>query len=342
MNSKLIRNNGLNDDDNLVDNDTVFLSEEDYEREMVEVVEPFLNKIKISGTFSGVNNDVIYYEGYQVENAKGIIVISHGYCESIIKYHEWIYYLTKNQYSVFGVDHRGHGRSVRHIDDIDGVTVSAFSHYVEDFRIFLDDIVSKNKEETTPLYLFAHSMGGCIGALFLEMYPFYFKAAILNAPMLQINTGAFPEGISKTVSNIFNKIGIEKKYIFGQPTFKEKPDFLSAGTSSKERFDYYHKLRLQDKNLQTSRGTFEWLHQAFEALNRVRKQEHASKIKIPILLFQAENDIFVRSQGQSEFASYIPQCELIPIPQSHHEIYFEKNEVLIPYFNRVLQFYNEN
>ena len=39
------------------------------------------------------------------------------------------------------------------------------------------------------LFLFAHSMGGAIGADFLEEYPEYFNSAILSAPMFQVNTG---------------------------------------------------------------------------------------------------------------------------------------------------------
>lgn len=40
-------------------------------------------------------------------------------------------------------------------------------------------------------------MGGGIGSLFLERYPKYFDAALLNAPMMEIDTGKVPSFFSK-------------------------------------------------------------------------------------------------------------------------------------------------
>ena len=44
-----------------------------------------------------------------------------------------------------------------------------------------------------PLFLFGHSMGGCVSALFLEKYPDTFKAAVLTSPMLKMLFGTMPD-----------------------------------------------------------------------------------------------------------------------------------------------------
>ena len=55
----------------------------------------------------------IYYKSYEVLDSEAVIVISHGFCESSEKYREFIKILNKNNYSIYIIDHRGHGRSGR-------------------------------------------------------------------------------------------------------------------------------------------------------------------------------------------------------------------------------------
>ena len=50
-------------------------------------------------------------------------------------------------------------------------------------------------------------MGGAIGTLFLETYPGYFKKAVLNAPMMQINTGKYSNFIAELLAKFYIAIG---------------------------------------------------------------------------------------------------------------------------------------
>ena len=47
--------------------------------------------------------------------------------------------------------------------------MKSYQEYVKDLHVFVDGIVKK-RSKSGELYLFAHSMGGAIGALFLEEY----------------------------------------------------------------------------------------------------------------------------------------------------------------------------
>ena len=296
------------------------------------------NVIYEDGFFMGKNEIKIFYRSFEVDNSKSVIVISHGFCESSDKYREFIKLLNKNNYSVYIMEHRGHGRSGRLGIDNSQRNVENFNYYVEDLKTFLDSIVVPNLNNRK-LYLYAHSMGGAIGALFLEKYNSYFEKAILNCPMMEIDTGKYPKIVSKVVSKLFCIIGMGNKYLFGHGPFNSKPDLKKSGTSSQKRYDSYFNKQLEHKELQTSGGSFNWLNQAFKGIKELFKEENISNIKADILLFQAGKDTFVKPEGQNKFASLAKNCELIKIEDAKHEIYTEKDEIFNIYIKKVLEFY---
>ncbi len=296
------------------------------------------NIIYEDGFFMGKNDIKIFYRSFEVDNSKSVIVISHGFCESSDKYREFIKILNKNDYSVYIIDHRGHGRSGRLGIDSSQINVEDFNYYVEDLKTFLDSIVVPNLNNRK-LYLYGHSMGGAIGALFLEKYNNYFEKAILNAPMMEIDTGKYPKLFSKVVSKLFCMIGLGNKYLFGQGPFTGKSDLKSSGTSSQKRYDSYFNKQLEHKELQTSGGSFNWLNQSFKGIKELFKEENIKNIKADVLLFQAGKDTFVKPEGHNKFISLAKACEFVRIEDAKHEIYTEKDEIFNLYIKKVLEFY---
>ena len=246
----------------------------------------------------------------------------------------------KNDYSVYIIDHRGHGKSGRLGIDNSQVNVEDFNYYVKDLKTFLDSIVVPNLNDRK-LYLYAHSMGGAIGALFLEKYNNYFEKAILNCPMMEIDTGKYPKIVSKIVAKVFCTIGMGDKYLFGHGPFNCKPDFRNAATSSQKRYDSYFNKQLEHKELQTSGGSFNWLNQAFKGIKELLKSENIKNIKADVLLFQAGKDTFVKPEGHNKFLSVAKNCEFIKFEDAKHEIYIEKDEIFNPYIEKVLEFYDK-
>src|SRR5699024_2165915 len=190
-------------------------------------------------------------------------------------------------------------------------------------------------------YLYAHSMGGAIGALFLEKYNNYFEKAILNCPMMEIDTGKYPKIFSKIVSKLFCIIGMGNKYLFGHGPFNNKADLKNSGTSSQKRYDSYFNKQLKYKELQTSGGSFNWINQAFKGIKELLKKENIANINADILLFQAGKDTFVKPNGHNKFVSLAKNCELVKFEDVKHEIYMEKDEIFNPYMKKVLEFYDK-
>ena len=298
------------------------------------------NLLYKDGFFIGKENIKIYYKSYEIENSKAIVVISHGLWESSEKYEEFITTLNKNNYSVYIFDHRGHGRSGRLGIDNSQINVENFDYYIEDLKIFLDEIVIPNLNERK-LYLFAHSMGGSIGALFLEKYNNYFSKAILNCPMMKIDTENYPQLAAQALAKTMCTLGLGNKYVFGKGPFDSKPNFEGCATSCKKRYDIYFNKQLECDYLQTGGISFNWLNESFKAMNKLLKQDNIDNIKSEMILFQAGKDSFVKPDGHEKFISKAKNCEFIKFEDAKHEIYIERDEIRDKYIKEVLKFYDK-
>lgn len=318
-----------------------YISQNEYKDQMLNKVEPSLKKKLVKGYIIGINNLKLYYEKYIIENAKANIVICHGFGEFTEKYYELIYYFMKEGYSVFIVEHRGHGRSQRlGIDDYQ-INVENFNYYVEDFKIFIDEIVIPNASDKS-LLLFAHSMGGAIGTIFLEEYTNYFKAAVLSSPMHEINTGKVPKVVANMISKGMKLFRKEISYLPGQKPYASIEVFPGRATSCKERYDYINEKIKNNNYYHIGGSSALWYIESLKATKKLVRKENASKVKIPVLLFQTEYDTYVIPEAQNKFASYAKNCEVIYIKGGKHESYFERDEISFSFLDKILVFYEEN
>lgn len=314
------------------------LPEDILEQKMEEEAEPFLQRIRVSGMMKTTENKGLYYELYPQENAKGTIVVSYGFTESCLKYYELLYYFYREGYQAAIMDHRGHGRSMREVEDMTVVHVELFSRYVKDLHHFVEKKV-KPMTDGKPLYLFAHSMGGCIGTFYLEQYPDDFKRAVLTAPMLGVKLGGCPAWAARVLCDmeVFRGKGTER--LFTQSAFDPDESFEECSASSEARHAWYMKKRREDENYQTSSGSYYWGKEAINAGEFVVSRKQAEKVKASVLLFQAEYDSLVKPEPQDRFISRIADGRLVFVPGVRHEIYRAPNEVLQPYLEEIFRFY---
>jgi lysophospholipase len=308
------------------------IPDEEYDREMRETVEPYLKARCQWGDLDG-----IYYEFYSRHEPHGTVVISYGFTESCAKYRELIYYMHREGYQVAILDHRGHGNSLREVSDSQLVHVEDFECYVEDLHRFIQEIVLPRTHEC-PLYLFAHSMGGCIGALYLEQHPDIFQKAVLSAPMLGINNGNVPDWAAALLCRTACLFGKKKKKLFTNGDFEPDAPFESAACNSPIRHAYYERLRRDNPKLWTTAATYGWAGQALKAAKRAIAPKNAAKINIPVLLFAATEDNFVRAREQDLFLERIPDGRKVLV-ESRHEITRHNSQILEAYLAEVFAFF---
>ena len=88
-----------------------FISQKEYEKKMQDVAEPFLKQRREDFWLERETGRKIHCVYYRADNARGIVIISHGFTETAEKYKENIYYFLQQNYSVYIPEHCGHGRS---------------------------------------------------------------------------------------------------------------------------------------------------------------------------------------------------------------------------------------
>lgn len=313
---------------------TVCFLEEGLERALHDSVEPFLQNICESGR---MEPEDLYYEIYPQKTDKGTIVISYGFTETCLKYHELIYYFYEQGYQVAIIDHRGHGKSVREVEDITIVHIDLFSQYVKDLHRFVHTVV-KPYAGSKPLYLYGHSMGGCVAAFYLEQYPKDFKKAILNAPMLGLKLGGCPPWAARVLCDLKIMKGEGLSRLFTQSGFDPEESFEECSASSQARHDCYLKLRRENPDCQTSSASYFWGREAINAGNFVISEKQAEKVQAPVLLFQAQQDTLVRPAAHKKFISRIKDGRLMVVKGVRHEIYRAPNDVLEPYLEEIFKF----
>lgn len=315
-----------------------YLAEEGYRANMKKVVEPYLRRYRQCGSFTSFDGTQIFFVTYIRKNAKGSIVISHGFSEFAEKYNEIVFYFLQAGYSVFLPEHRGHGRSERRMRNLEKVYVRSFAEYVRDLHIFVKKFVRPYRNE---MYLFAHSMGGGIGAVYLERYPDDFKKAVLSSPMIQMKVGGVPYPAAMVIAHIFRLCGLGRMYAAGQDGFDPDPDFEHSCCLSEERFLYTLSKRRRDRRSQTSGATYGWVSAAGKASAYMQDERNISRIQIPVLVFAAGREHMVNTDEICRFAGKLQDARLVWVLNAKHEIFNAGERAMLQFFDEVFSFFGK-
>ena len=277
---------------------------------------------------------------YQAEDPEGVIVISHGFTEGTPKYDEIIYYFLKAGYHVYMPEHMGHGSSYRLTDDPSLVHIDIWKRYVRDFLNVCHEI--KRIYPELPLNLFAHSMGGAIGAIAASWEPELFHKVILNSPMIQPLTGGVPWPLVILIAHMECLLGKSEKYVAGQKPYDGNETFKTSAATCEARFARYNEIKKNRKELQTSAASYGWLKAAVK-MSWYLRYHGWKKIAAPVLMFQAEQDDYVSVHAMKRFAEKIKKakntsCEYVPVRGTKHEIFYSRDDIMKEYMERILDF----
>lgn len=313
-----------------------FIPEEQYAQTMLGVVEPALVQMREDVTID-VKGGKYHAEVYENENAERAAVIVHGYTESAEKFRELTWYLFHEGFSVFVVDHRGHGLSLRQVEDTSITHVDKFDDYVDDLDAFIDQIVLP-RSKGLPLVLFGHSMGGAVAALELMRHPDRFARAVLNAPMIAAVSGQFPRKGAALLGAVMCLLGKGKERAFiGKPFDPKREKFDTSHMTSRARFDYYQHKRNTTRHLQNCSPSYSWVREGMGVTERLLKPKNTAKIKTPLLLCQAARDSIVCLPEQNQFVEQVAGAKLVSF-DAKHEIYSSEDGVLEGYLETVISF----
>ena len=309
------------------------ISENSFNTVFPQVLEG-LEKIREVSLIDDGAGGTLYCESYLSENPKANIVILHGFTEFSEKYREMIHYYLQLSFNVFIYDQRGHGFSHREIEDLKLIHINDFNDYVKDLDTVIEKLV-RVKADKLPIYLFSHSMGGAVTGLYLMKYPNKIKKAILSSPMISPHTIGVPRRPVIFISKYHGrKSGFESRFPYTSD-FDPQVSFEMVQDSSRARFQYTMKLRLQTEEYRSSTATNRWMLEAVTVQDKLLKRKQLKKIETEVLIVSAKNDRVVKNRYQKKFASMLKNCRFETIENVKHNIFFA-NEPMLSYYYSVL------
>ena len=312
------------------------LTEESFPTE-IKRVEKELELCLKSGFFDSFDGKKLYYEYFLTENAKASIVIVHGLSEFTKKFYEMTYYFLNKGFNVFIFDQRCHGLSVRLTDERDLLHVDKFDDYVADLSLFIDNVVLKTEDK--PLYIYSHSMGGAVSALYLAKNSSKITKAVFSAPMFEPIVTVVPMPIARggvRVGRFF--CGGKAKFPMSKEFNPEIPQNVEVD-QSKARFEYNMNLRRNEPYYQSTPMSFGWTYGSLTVRRKIMKKKNIERITTPILLLSSEKDKAVSNEAQVEFSQKCPSCEMVTIKTSTHSMLCGNPEVLSEHINRDMTFF---
>lgn len=314
------------------------LSEEHYAREMAQT-ERRLSAHETRGEFRSFDGCRLSYRFYLGENSAASVVFVHGFTEFSEKYLELADYFLQAGYDVFLFDLRGHGLSERQVEDVHLAHVEHFSDYVEDLECYISQVV-RPTSAGKPLYLFAHSMGGGVAALWLARYGGAARA-VLSSPMVCPRTYGLPR---RTLRRIAKKCaeadGWSAKFRFAGE-FSPTPDFRKCGDRSYARFRYNLEKRIANVRYQNSSATNAWMYEALTVQESLLDAETMKRVKARVLLLSAGHDGSVRRAPIRRLARLLPNGRHRCFRRGKHGLPTSDNALLAEYLRTVFDFFGE-
>ena len=132
----------------------------------------------VEGTLEGARGVELYWQGWlPPADPTGVLLLCHGLGEHSGRYGNVVDAVTPDGWAVYGLDHRGHGRSGgrrAHLDD--------YADWLADYDTFRRHVVARHPG--LPVFLLGHSMGGQIALAYALDHQADLNGLVLSAPAL--------------------------------------------------------------------------------------------------------------------------------------------------------------
>lgn len=180
-----------------------------------------------SGTIAGLGGVELFWQCWLPESLRGAVFLVHGFGEHSGRYSNVVSELVPAGFGVWGIDHRGHGRSQGQRGFI-----RSFSDYVEDLQRFYKQVVEP-ATGLLPRFILGHSMGSIIAMNYVAMYSVGLTGCVLSgigavSPLAEQKALAAATALlSKLLPRVSLKFPLPPEFISRDPqvvlAYKEDP-----------------------------------------------------------------------------------------------------------------------
>jgi alpha-beta hydrolase superfamily lysophospholipase len=261
----------------------------------------------------------IFSQKWLVDGAsKAIFVLVHGLGEHVGRYNHVAEFFNQHQISIYGFDHRGHGKSSGKRGHI-----GSNQFFISDIETMID--FAKKENPGIPVFLYGHSLGGNMVLYYSLFKKPAIKGVICTSPGL--GTGEPVSAAKLLAAKILKTLlpsmtinnGLDVNNLSHNPQvikdYQEDP-LVHPMISAKLAMDMF------------SNG--DWT------------VENASKFSLPLLLLQGEKDHIVSFEKTKQFAAKVPESLITfkIFPGLYHELHNEYEQEQV--FNFILEWINQH
>ena len=270
---------------------------------------------------------------------KGTVLLFPGRTEYIEKYGNAVGELQRRGFSVAVIDWRGHGLSERQCADSSICHVDSFLEYQLDA-----DAARKALSQfpvPQPVFLLAHSMGGCIGLRSLHD-GLDVRATAFSGPMWRIFLGRTLRRIAYSIAKSAVSVGFSKRYVLGTNRKNylhfANPDknFL---TSDGEMFRFLKSQIETRSELSLGGPSYGWFSAAIGECQELMQMEPPSH---PVLILLGTGERVVDPKAIRILHGKWTSSELVNIQGARHELMMETIPIRTEFFDRVSYFFDEH
>ncbi len=255
--------------------------------------------------FTNKTGQTIYTATYRaLDPVKGAVVLVHGYGEHHGRYTHVIEAFNKAGYTVYALDHQGHGRSTG-----ERAYVNTIDELVDDLHTYVSAI--KKELAGQKLFMYGHSMGSLISLMYVIRYQDELNGVILSGLPLAANEAVSP--LLLTTAKLLDKIVPKMPLAETTPASELAADQSVAAAFAADPLNWKGKMRVRT-GVSIGNG-----------VDAARAQ--ISAVRLPVLFLHGAEDKICPPNG-SVFALEgvsSPDKQRIVYPDLRHEIHNEKN-----------------
>lgn len=233
---------------------------------------------RVEGTLAGVGGVELYWRGRLPAQASGVVMVCHGIGEHSGRYGHVEDALLPDGWAVYGLDHRGHGRSGGR-----RVHLERYADLLTDFDAFR--MLVAERHPGLPLFLLGHSMGGQVALAYALDHAAGLRGLVLSAPALasdEVPTALLP--VLRVVARLLPRlrpVGIDVTKISKDPVVVA--DYQSDPLVHHGKPTLGLALRLVDR---------------FAPL-----LERSARLRLPLLLQHGAEDVLTNPSGTRALAA---------------------------------------
>ena len=268
---------------------------------------------------------------------RGTVIFMEGMGGFIEGYTGIMTMLSHQGYDVHAFDPRGQGASQRTTEKDSLLHIESFDDYLYDLHTF----IHHQGQMERPIIFLGISMGGHVALRYVYEHSEAADALILLSPMVEINTGAYPRPVARTIATVMSRLGAGESFVLGYDKFNfqtclDKFDAAKYGDIEKHIQDC--KMLHERPHLAVGGPSFNWLYSAFDSCDKLGALDLGDRIKMPVMLIAVENDHLVDTASQLELCKRLPNCRSILYADAHHNLLKDPDDIIDRVFKDIKTF----